>query len=261
MEDIQIIDLGGDTALFDRANIDSQVATAKMYRRDIQMSISDSISMVTMDNEIAESCRYALKRGNKVIMGPSVHLAKIIACNWGNIRTEAKVISITNKQVISRGIAWDLEKNIASSFEVIRSIIDSNGRRYSDDMITVTGNAANSIAYRNAVFAVIPKTVVDKVYREAQQKITGDLSEDKALVKRRNAAIKFFFTEYGVSEEEIIAMCGKQNTSQIGIDEISLLLGIQQSLKDGDTTVDQVFKNNKTVEERKLKMKTKTEMP
>lgn len=35
-------------------------------------------------------------------------------------------------------------------------------------MITVTGNAANSIAYRNAVFAVIPKAITDRIYYAAQ---------------------------------------------------------------------------------------------
>ena len=45
------------------------------------------------------------------------------------MRTEAKVVQITDTQVVSRGTAWDLEKNVASAFEVRRSIIDKNGKR------------------------------------------------------------------------------------------------------------------------------------
>ena len=78
--------------VLERANVDSQVATAKQYPRNIRRSIDNSIVMATMDNETAQSCGYALPRGGKPITGPSVHLAKIIVSNWGNMRTEAKVV-------------------------------------------------------------------------------------------------------------------------------------------------------------------------
>lgn len=226
----------------ERANVDSQVATAKMYPRSIKRSIDNSIVMATMDAETAQSCGYALPRGGRPITGPSVHLAKIIVSNWGNMRTEAKVVQITDKQIISRGTAWDLEANVASAFEVRRSIVDSKGKRYSDDMITVTGNAANSIAYRNAVFSVVPKAVVDKVYKAAQKFITGDLSDEEKLIKRRTDAINYFNDEWGITEGEVIKLCGKQTINQIKADEIALLLGMVQSLKDGDTTVDELMK-------------------
>lgn len=226
----------------ERANVDSQVATAKQYPRNIRRSIDNSIVMATMDNETAQSCGYALPRGGKPITGPSVHLAKIIVSNWGNMRTEAKVVQITDKQIISRGTAWDLETNVASAFEVRRSIVDKKGNRFSDDMITVTGNAANSIAYRNAVFSVVPKAVIDKVYKAAQKCITGDLSDNEKLLKRRTDAINYFNDEWGITEEEVVKLCGKQTVNQIKADEIALLLGMVQSLKDGDTTVDELMK-------------------
>lgn len=225
----------------ERANVDSQVATAKMYPRNIKRSVDNSIVMATMDSETAQSCGYALPRGGKPITGPSVHLAKIIVSNWGNMRTEAKVVQITDTQIISRGTAWDLETNVASAFEVRRNIIDKHGKRYNEDMITVTGNAASSIAYRNAVFSVIPKAITDKVYKAAQRAITGDLSDEEKLIKRRTGAIKFFTDEYGITEEEVVKLCGKQTVNQIKADEIALLLGMAQSLKDGDTTVDDLL--------------------
>lgn len=225
----------------ERASVDSQVATAKMYPRNIKRSVDNSIVMATMDSETAQSCGYALPRGGKPITGPSVHLAKIIVSNWGNMRTETKVVQITDTQVISRGTAWDLETNVASAFEVRRNILDKHGKRYNEDMITVTGNAASSIAYRNAVFSVIPKAITDKVYKAAQRAITGDLSDEEKLIKRRTGAIKFFTDEYGITEEEVVKLCGKQTVNQIKADEIALLLGMAQSLKDGDTTVDDLL--------------------
>lgn len=226
----------------ERANVDSQVATAKRYPRDIRRSIDNSVVMATMNQETAQSCSYALPRGGRPITGPSVHLAKIIVSNWGNMRTEAKVVQITDKQVISRGTCWDLETNVASAFEVRRSIIGKNGQRFSDDMITVTGNAANSIAYRNAVFAVIPKAITDRIYYAAQKFITGDLSDSDKLLKVRTGILNNFKDNYGITEEEVVKMCGKQTVNQIGADEISMLMGTIQALKDEDTTIDELMK-------------------
>ena len=248
LEDYQVVELGNAQEIvlqdgFDKANVDVQVATAKKYPRNLTRCVENSMALATMDKETAQTMGYALPRGGKPITGPSVHLAKLVVSNWGNMRTEAKVVQVTEKEVISRGTAWDLETNCASSFEVRRKITGKNGVRFTDDMITVTGNAANAIAYRNAVFAVIPKGVVDKVYRAAQGLITGDLSDEAKLIARRTKAVNYFKDEFGISEDEVIKLCGKQTVKQIRAEEIALLLGIQQSLTDGDTTVDELMKS------------------
>lgn len=226
----------------ERAAVDTQVATAKQYPRNVSRAVNNSIAMATVDVATAKSCSYALPRGGKPITGPSVHLAKLLVSNWGNIRAEAKVVAVTDRQVISRGTCWDLENNVATAFEVRRSIVGRGGQRFSDDMITVTGNAANSIAYRNAVFAVIPHAVTERVYQAAQHTVTGDLSDADALVARRKKCIDFFREEYGITEAEVIAICGRQTVNQIKAPEIALLLGITQSLADGDTTVDELMR-------------------
>lgn len=243
----------------ERANVDSQVATAKQYPRDLMRSVNNSIAMATMDYNTAQSCGYALPRGGKPITGPSVHLAKLIVSNWGNMRTEVKVVQITDKQVISRGACWDLENNVATAFEVRRSIVGKGGKRFSDDMITVTGNAANAIAYRNAVFSVIPKAITDKVYQAAQRFITGDLSDEEKIISRRKKCIDFFKDEYGITEEEVVMLCGKQTVNQIKADQIALLLGITQSLKDGDTTVEELMKPYRSEENKKTILAKATE--
>ena len=225
----------------EKANVDVQVLTAKQFPRNVTRAIQNSIVMATIDPDTAQMMRYALPRGGKPITGPSVHLAKLIVSNWGNMRAEAKVVQITDSQVVSRGTCWDLENNVATAIEVRRNIKNKNGQRFSDDMITVVGNAANSIAFRNAVFSVIPKAVTDKVYKAAQECITGDLSDEAKLLQKRTNCLKFFNDEYGITEEEVIKLCGKQTVNQIKAEEIALMLGIYQSLKDGDTTVEEVM--------------------
>ena len=120
-------------------------------------------------------------------------------------------------------------------------------------MITVAGNASNAIAYRNAVFSVIPKSITEKVYRASQNFITGDLSSEDKLKKARAEWIEFFKNEYNITEEEVIKLCGKQTINQIRGNEITILSGIHQSLKDGDTTVDELMKPYRLIRSERLK--------
>lgn len=243
----------------ERANVDSQVATAKHYPRDLQRAINNSIALATANTAVAQSCGYALPRGNKPITGPSVHLAKILAQQYGNIRAEAKVVQITPTQVVSRGTAWDMENNYAVAFEVRRSIVGKNGQRYNEDMITVTGNAANAIAYRNAVLAIIPKAMTDEAYSAAQRKVTGDITDEDKLIARRKKVFDGFRDTYGITEKEVLQLVGKETVNQVKADQLAVLIGIAQSLADGDTTVPELMKPYRTTAGEVAKIVTEAE--
>ena len=245
-EEVSVIQVQGSDISYqqDKAQIDVQIATAKQYPRNIQRAVNNSIAIATMDAKTAESCNYALPRAGKKISGPSVNLAKIIAQNWGNLRIEAKVIDVDQRNVTSQAIAFDLETNIAIKVEVKRSIMTKSGRM-SDDMIVVTGNAANSIALRNAVFAIIPKSVTDRVYNEAIKVLTGDVSDETKLIKRRKQVVDGLKSTYNVTEEEILFSIGKAAIEHIMPDDIAVLIGFGTSIKEGDSTVDEIFRPKK----------------
>jgi antitoxin component of MazEF toxin-antitoxin module len=230
----------------DKAAIDIQISTAKAYPRNIKRAIENAIAIVTLDKETAETCTYAVPRGGKTISGPSVHLAKILAQNWGNLRIESKVVDVDAKHITSQAVAFDLENNLAIKVEVKRSIMTNKGRM-NDDMITVTGNAGNSIALRNAVLSVIPRAIVDKVYNEAKHKITGDVSNETKLIARRKQVFDGLKNTYSLTEAEILAVIGKASIDHVISDDLVVLIGIGQAIKDGDTTVDQAFRKAKTV--------------
>lgn len=228
----------------DKAAIDVQISTAKAYPRNIKRSAENAIAIVTMDKETASTCTYSVPRGGKAITGASVHLAKILAQVWGNLRVEAKVISIDAKHITSEAVCFDLENNLAIKAQVKRSIMTRSGRM-NDDMITVTGNAANSIALRNAVLSVIPRAIVDKVYNAAKQTITGDISDATKLLKRRKQVMDGLMNTYSLTEKEVLAAIGKAAVDHITPDDLVVLIGIGQAIKDGDTTVDAAFKGVK----------------
>jgi len=229
----------------DKAQIDTQISTAKAFPRNVTRAIQNSLAIACLDTPTASTCTYSVPRGGKAISGPSVHLAKILAQNWGNLRIESRVIAIDDKHVTSQGICFDLENNIAIKTEVKRSIMTRNGRM-SDDMITVTGNAGNSIALRNAIFAVIPKGVTDKVYGEALKVITGDVSDETKLLKRRKQVFDGLKDAYGVNEQEVLSAVGKASLSHVTPEDLVVIIGIGQAIKDGDTTVDLAFRSNKS---------------
>jgi hypothetical protein len=230
----------------DKAAIDMQISTAKAYPRSIKKAVENSIIVVTMDTETASSCTYSLPRGGKTITGPSVHLAKILAQNWGNLRVEAKVVDVNAKQITCQSIAFDLENNLAIKVEVKRSIVDKYGKRFNEDMVTVTGNAGNSIAMRNAILSVIPRAIVDKVYNEAKKTITGDVSDKTKLMAKRKAVMDGFKETYNVSEAEVLKVIGKSAVEHIDSDNLITLIGIAQAIKDGDTTVEEAFRKKET---------------
>lgn len=242
-ESVEIMDVSIVEAQ-DRAMIDMQIATAKKYPRNVRRAVENSIAIITMDIETAKTCHYSLPRGGKPLTGPSIHLAKILAQNWGNLRMEAKVIGTDNKHVTSQAVCFDLESNVAIKVEVKRSIMGKQGR-YSDDMITVTGNAANSIALRNAILSVIPKGAVDKCSTAAKGLITGDISDETKLIKKRKQVVDGLRDTYSVTEKEILSAIGKQAISHITSDDLIVLIGIGQAIKDGDTTIEEAFRKQK----------------
>jgi len=228
----------------ERAHIDIQISTAKRYPRDLKKVIDNAITIVTSDARIAQSCGYELPKAHKSIQGPSVHMARIVAQQYGNLRAEARGIEIGDVYITSEAVAFDLETNYACKVEVRLKIVDKYGKRFSDDVIASNILGCNARAFRNAVFNVVPKNITDAVYEAAQRKITGDLStEDKLLAKRKNVIAGFSDT-YGVSLEELLKVVGRTREEHLGAEQLKQLIGLAQAIKDGDTTVDDSFGRN-----------------
>lgn len=232
----------GDTSLaigLTRAEIDQQIATAHAFPRSIARSQKAIFELVTIDEESAKECNYALPRGGKPITGPSIRLAEIIAGQYGNCRVGARVVHVdrAEKYVEAEGVFHDLESNTATTARVRRRIVDSKGKLYSDDMIIVTGNAACSIAKRNAILGAVPKAVWRKAYEAALATIKGDIT---TLSERRERVLKAF-AAFGAKPEEIFAALSIGGIDDIGLDEIATLTGMHAALKNGEATVEEMF--------------------
>lgn len=255
MEDIELIETEEVVSMNnlqiyqqDKAVIDMQISTAKKYPRNLKNCISNAITIATLDVDTAKSCIYSLKKGGKVITGPSVYLAKILAQSFGNIRVENRVVGYDATHVICEGVCFDLENNYAVRTQIRKPVVGNSGR-FSEDMCSIIGNAGNSIVFRNAVFAVIPANIVKKIYDAASRAITGDISDSDKLLKRRTLLFKGFkesYPDYKLTDLEICMSIGKTSLEHITAEDIVALIGFEKSIVSGEQSVESIFKNQQT---------------
>jgi hypothetical protein len=221
------------------AEVDQQVTTAHAYPRSVEVAMKHIMSLATLDEQTAQECIYALPRAGKAIKGPSIRLAEVIQGQWGNNRVGTRIVHVDRieKYVEAEGVYHDLETNSATTARVRRRISDSKGRLFNDDMIIVTGNAASAIAKRNAILAGVPKAVWRRAYSAVEQVLVGDI---KTLAERRGEALKAF-AAFGVKPEQIFTALEVEGLDDIGLEEMTSLIGMHSALKSGEATVEEMF--------------------
>lgn len=234
-------------AVISKAEIDQQVATARAFPRSMKAFREEMQAMVTISEEVATECIFALPRGKgddgkaKFIEGPSARFGEVLAYNFGNNRTGARFLTEESGYVICEGFYHDLEKNIATRVEVRRSILNKKGQRFNADMIGVTANAACSIAKRNATLQGIPKALWSMYYDLAKKTAVGD---EKSLAAKRTWLMKYFMAMH-ITPERIFEFLNVKSEVDITLDDVAVLKGIANAIKEGALNPDNAF----TVEE------------
>jgi hypothetical protein len=235
----------GTLETMERASIDVQISTAKKYPRSLSVVKGKMLSFATLDVETAAGCFFTLpgrKGGDgKPIQGPSIRMAEIALSTYQNLRAGARVINDDGKTVTAQGVCHDLENNVCITVEVKRRVTTKDGRRYSEDMVVMTGNAACSLALRNATFRVVPLALVKPIYEAAKKVAVGDA---KTLVTRRADALAHFI-KMGVTKDKVFAALGAKAVEDIGLEQLEILIGYANAIREGDATVDEVFSPEK----------------
>jgi len=225
------------------AELDSAIATARAYPRDpVPALIDKATELATIDEETAASMRYVLPRGKKMIEGPSTRLAEIIAYSWGNIRWGARIISEDKTFVTAQGVCIDLENNVTQTTEVRRRITTKEGKRFGDDMITVTSNAACSIAARNSLFKVIPAALIRPIYLASIQKALGDADSLKA-----NLLTAFeWFNKAKATNEQVLKAIGKPEAEvdELTREDLGTLRAIAAAVKSGEHSIEEILETH-----------------
>ncbi len=224
-----------------KAEFDQAVVVAHAHKRSVKTFLDECLQLATLNEQIADDCIYALPRKEdgqtKMIEGPSARLAEIVAHSWGNCQIGARVVEEGREFVRAQGVFYDLERNVRITYEVSRRIVNKYNKRYSADMIGVTGNAACSIALRNAVFKGVPKAFWNPIYEAARRVVAGD---SKTLVNRRSEALSYL-QKLGAPADKVFALLGVKGAEDITLEHLAQLRGLASAIKEGEITVEEAF--------------------
>ena len=229
-------------AVIQRAEIDSTIATAKQFPRQMLKALDRVREMATLTEAIAEECHYSLPRTDKTgrrvnIQGPSIRFAEILASQWGNLRIASRVIEIGAKQVVAQGICLDLETNVAYDVEVRKSIITKEGKRYSEDVIVSNANACAAVAQRNSVLKTVPRPLWNPIYEETLKRIGSDRMP---LAERWQKAVAWYGSR-GVNEARLRSALGITKPAELTQAHIQQLVGWRNAIEQDAAAADEIF--------------------
>lgn len=273
IESVDIIKNEASLSLITKAEIDTQIATAKAFPRSLKAFLDKAMSIATISESVADSCAYALPRGGKTLEGPSVRLAEIVVGAYGNIRAGMRVIHNDGKTITAQGICHDLETNTCVTLEVKRSILQNEyknnqktGRMVTmtEDMQVVTGNAACAIAFRNAVFKVVPAALIQDIYERVKEVAKGTA---ETLPVRRKKALDYLYN-LKVKPEQICEVLQIKSVEDIDLEKLAVLRGMCTAHKNGEMTLTDLFpdsgasaKAGKATEAAKTALNKKKDAP
>ena len=228
---------------WERQEVDIQISTAKQYPRDLPALIATATQLVTSSETIAQGCHYPLRRRgkggiSKLIVGPSIRFAEIMAGRWGNCRVGSKIIDDDGKMVHAEGRFWDLESNSMTVRAGVRRLTNWKGERYNDDMVAQTYNAASSVAIRNATLAGISEPVYSPVYEAARQATMGEKTDRAERVQQ----MVDWLGGLGIDEPAVWAAVGISARDEMTADEYLVLRAMAAQIADGDLTLDDAFR-------------------
>ncbi len=223
------------------AEINTQVATARRYPRRPDKVISHEITgRATLNDEVATECMYGKPVGGQQVTGPSARFAEIVFASFGNLRVAARFVRIDKddperQAVIVEAVCLDLQSNNARIVPVRRSIMSSgkSGKRptaYNAELTNTTAAAAASIAAREAILKVVPKSI----WIEAYQRVVAVIRGDQATLGERRAKAIEAFGKFGVKPADLFTALGVKDESEIGLDMMPHLAGMWSALKEGE---------------------------
>lgn len=219
-----------------KATIDSQIATARMFPRNISRVIQEVTALAGITKGVASSCIYALPRSGKMIEGPSARFAEILQSCWGNIRVTGRVIEETDRYIVVMGECIDLQKNSGRQVELRVGITQKNGMKYNPDMVIMTANAAIAKATRNAVFQVVPRAFWESAFQAVREIIKGAMPIGEA----RESWIGYWKSK-AIAPEHVYEQLGVICREDITDDHIVTMTGWNSALEAGETTLAELF--------------------
>jgi hypothetical protein len=220
-----------------RGELAVRIEKALANPRAASAAMAELEAVVTASEDTANECFYVLPRAGKDISGPSVRFAEALSYCWRNNMVGARSMGEDDRMTRSAGYYTDFERNTCVMFEVGRRIVDKAGRRFGDDMIQITQNAASAIALRNSILRGIPQLYWKPALKAAQDLLIG---KGKSMEEKRDGVSKFF-SNFNITDDRIARRMGRTSIIDLTDEDIVTLRGLANALKDGATSIQEVF--------------------
>jgi hypothetical protein len=228
----------------ERAEVDIAIATAKRYPRDLGLVKREMKEMATKDPKVAASCTYKLPRGGKEITGPSIRMAEIVFSCFGNLNAGTRVVAMGDDIVTCQAVCHDLQKNNRLALEIPRNVYPSKKAKTDEEKAAALRDArhlaalaGSKIAFREAIFGIVPRSLVTPVWQEAQEVAAG---RGRSFDDARAACFEEF-KKIRVSPKQICDYLEIGGIESLTTGHLQLLFAVLTSINDGETTVEAEF--------------------
>lgn len=225
------------------AEAQGKLTLAKRFPRDLNAAYAELMEACKMP-AMANVAFYALPRGGKTIVGPSVRLAEEIARVYGNFSYGHRELSRTAGKSEVEVFAWDMQTNNYSTRQitVMHTLDTREGQKPLRDQKDIDDKIANvaSKQIRGRILAMMPKWLVEDAMEECRKTLAGANNEPiNVRVRRMTQA----FAKFGVNVDHLERKLGHK-LDDVTADELDDLLAIYNSIKDGDKASDYFASEN-----------------
>jgi hypothetical protein len=220
---------------------ETMMAAAIARPRNHKAVMEDLIAQVEAYPSFAESVMYSKPVGDgKYVRGLSIRAAESLAAAWGHNRIQQIVEPIDQDTVRVTAIFTDFQSvRIWSDSGIVSKFYKRRGggiARYDDDRFyNVIVKAELSKRVREAIMRSVPPGVRIELQTMAERVVAKLLTND--VVQK----IVQSFSGLGVSLAQLETLIGRSIDSGWTVDDRLTLQGVYTAIKDGETTVGEVF--------------------
>ena len=242
MNHLQAKQNGGLSLPPDGGFLATQVQVANAYPRKFSTVVEDLREIICIDNRSAEECIYLKPVSNKLknshkgyVTGYTVKMAMNVASQWKHIQRQVFIKYQDDKLATVCARAWDMQANNAYECESIVMMPFYKNGGPNHNLFKLQIEAEKSKLERNAIFKVVPNSLLRSVEKDIEQAI---LSGD---IKSKKNELLEFFSEMCITREMISNFLGTTGRKSSNPKDIVMMVKILNAIGIGTIDVDDVF--------------------
>lgn len=230
------------------AEVAAAVQVAQLCPRDVRAA-TEEMRRACAHPKLAERAFFRYNRGDGIVTGASVYLARELARCWGNVQSGVSELRRDDEhgQSEMQAWAWDVQTNSRTSttFIVPHARDTKKGRKELTDLRDVYENNANNGArrLREMILGLLPQWFVE----EAKDICTDTIraGNGKPLGERITEAVEAFEAEFRITRARLEQRIGHPSAAWTAHD-VATLRVIFTSLRRGEIQVEDEFPTERT---------------